>query len=183
MKWRQRLPCWLDSGSDGNKSAYNVGDPSLIFGTWRYPEEGNGQPTPVFLSEKSHGLRGLAGYSPWGCKESDTTEQLTLSLFFQSIKILTLTCGFIVLKFPYYKSIILTCFSLTELNLTGTGTIFKWTGDGDEGGMGARRLRKPGDSENQAKCETEKERKKGIKIKYVNLRKITYWTRVVRSKM
>ena len=58
-------------------------------------------------------------------KESDTTEQLTLSLFFQSIKILTLTCGFIVLKFPYYKSIILTCFSLTEVNLTGTGTIFK----------------------------------------------------------
>ena len=25
---------------------------------------------------KSHGQRSLAGYSPWGCKESDTTEQL-----------------------------------------------------------------------------------------------------------
>ena len=24
-----------------------------------------------------------AGYSPWGCKESDITERLTLSLFFQ----------------------------------------------------------------------------------------------------
>ena len=24
---------------------------------------------------KSHGLRGLVGYSPWGCKESDTTER------------------------------------------------------------------------------------------------------------
>ena len=35
------------------------------------------QPTPVFLSGKSHGQRSLAGYSPWGCKESDTTEQLT----------------------------------------------------------------------------------------------------------
>ena len=34
------------------------------------------QPTPVFLSEKSHGQRSLAGYSPWGHKESDTTEQL-----------------------------------------------------------------------------------------------------------
>ena len=26
------------------------------------------------LAEKSHGQRNLTGYSPWGCKESDTTE-------------------------------------------------------------------------------------------------------------
>ena len=32
------------------------------------------QPTPVFLPGESHGQRSLAGYSPWGCKESDTTE-------------------------------------------------------------------------------------------------------------
>ena len=32
------------------------------------------QPTPVFLPGESHGQRGLAGYSPWGHKESDTTE-------------------------------------------------------------------------------------------------------------
>ena len=31
------------------------------------------QPTPVFLPGKSHGWRTLAGYSSWGCKESDTT--------------------------------------------------------------------------------------------------------------
>ena len=31
-------------------------------------------PTPVFLPEKFHGQRRLAGYSPWGRKESDTTE-------------------------------------------------------------------------------------------------------------
>ena len=31
------------------------------------------QPTPVFLPGKSHGWRSLAGYSPWGCKESDFT--------------------------------------------------------------------------------------------------------------
>ena len=34
------------------------------------------QPTPVFLPGKSHGQRSLLGYSLWGCKESDTTEQL-----------------------------------------------------------------------------------------------------------
>ena len=32
-------------------------------------------PTPVFLPRESHGQRSLAGYSPWGHKESDTTEQ------------------------------------------------------------------------------------------------------------
>ena len=31
-------------------------------------------PTPVFLPGESHGQRSLAGYSPWGHKESDTTE-------------------------------------------------------------------------------------------------------------
>ena len=33
-------------------------------------------PTPVFLSGKSHGWRSLVGYSPWGRKESNTTERL-----------------------------------------------------------------------------------------------------------
>ena len=34
-------------------------------------------PTPVFLPGESHGQGSLVGYSPWGCKESDVTEQLT----------------------------------------------------------------------------------------------------------
>ena len=34
------------------------------------------QPTPALLPGKSHGRRGLVGYSPWGCEESDTTERL-----------------------------------------------------------------------------------------------------------
>ena len=38
------------------------------------------QSTPAFLPREFRGQRSLAGYSPWGCKESDTTEQLTLSL-------------------------------------------------------------------------------------------------------
>jgi len=31
------------------------------------------QPTPVFLPGKTHSQRSLAGYSPWGCKESNMT--------------------------------------------------------------------------------------------------------------
>ena len=34
------------------------------------------QPTSVLLPGKLHGGRSLVGYSPWGCKELDTTEQL-----------------------------------------------------------------------------------------------------------
>ena len=49
------------------------------FNPWvgKIPWRSKWQPTPVFLPELSHGWRSLAGYSPWGCKESDTTEQLT----------------------------------------------------------------------------------------------------------
>ena len=32
--------------------------------------------TPVLLPGESHGGRSLVGYSPWGRKELDTTEQL-----------------------------------------------------------------------------------------------------------
>ena len=36
---------------------------------------GNGNRLHCFLPGKFHGLRSLAGYSPWGSKESDMTEQ------------------------------------------------------------------------------------------------------------
>ena len=48
---------------------------SLDGGSWRR----EWQPAPVFLPGESQGQRSLAGYSPWGHKESDTTEWLTLS--------------------------------------------------------------------------------------------------------
>ena len=40
-------------------------------------------PTPVFLPGKFHGQRSLVGYSPWGRKESNTSEWLTSSLHFR----------------------------------------------------------------------------------------------------
>ena len=39
--------------------------------------------TPVFLPGEFHGWSSLVGYSPWGCKKSDTTEQFSLSLYMQ----------------------------------------------------------------------------------------------------
>ena len=35
------------------------------------------KPTPVFLLRESHAQRSLEGYSPWGHKEVDMTEQLS----------------------------------------------------------------------------------------------------------
>ena len=48
---------------------------SLTFAS-SWPERRQWQPTPVLLPGKSHGQRSLVGCSPWGCKESDTTERL-----------------------------------------------------------------------------------------------------------
>ena len=43
---------------------------------WEDPLEEGMTITPVFLPGESHGQRSLAGCSPWGHKESDTTEPL-----------------------------------------------------------------------------------------------------------
>ena len=49
----------------------NAGDVGSIPGWGRSPGEGKGKPTPVFLPGESQGQRSLAGYSPWGHKESE----------------------------------------------------------------------------------------------------------------
>ena len=41
---------------------------------WEDPWRREWQSMPVFLPGESHGQRSLAGHSPWGRKESDTTE-------------------------------------------------------------------------------------------------------------
>ena len=56
-------------GSAGKESACNMGDVGSIPGLGRSPGEGK---APVFLPGEFHGL-----YSPWGHKESDTTERLS----------------------------------------------------------------------------------------------------------
>ena len=48
---------------------------SSIPGVRKIPWRREWQPTPVVLPRESYGQRSLVGYSPWGRKESDTTEQ------------------------------------------------------------------------------------------------------------
>ena len=71
-------PCWsFPSGSDGEESACSAGDPGLIPGSGRSPGAGHGN--PLQYSGLGNPMDRGATYSPWGRKESDTTEQLTLS--------------------------------------------------------------------------------------------------------
>ena len=58
----------------------NAGDQDSIPGLGKSPWRRKWQPTPVFVPRESNGQRSLVGYSPWGYKESDTTEHLTLLL-------------------------------------------------------------------------------------------------------
>ena len=63
---------------------------------WEDPLEGAWQPTPVFLPGESHGQGRLAGCSPWGCKELDTTERLTE-------KAMTPHCSTLAWKIPWME--------------------------------------------------------------------------------
>ena len=61
---------WLSS----TEFACNAGEAGSIPGFGRISWRRKWQPTPVFLPGKSHGQGNLVGSSPWGRKESDTTE-------------------------------------------------------------------------------------------------------------
>ena len=54
----------------------NLGDIRCGFNPWvrKIPWRRAWQRTPVFWPGESHGQRSLAGYSPWGRKQLDTTE-------------------------------------------------------------------------------------------------------------
>ena len=80
ISWRRdRLPTSVflgfPRGSAGKKSACNEEDLGTIPVLGRFPWRRERLPTPVFWPGEFH-----ERYSPWGHKESDTTEQLSLSL-------------------------------------------------------------------------------------------------------
>ena len=51
----------------------NAGDQGSVPGWGRSPGEGNGYALQYSWPGESHGQKSLVGYSPWDCKESDTT--------------------------------------------------------------------------------------------------------------
>ena len=80
--WVKRADSWLNSliRSAGNFRIWNNVDHQGAVSTWFFHTTNDWrrkwQPTPVLLPGKSHGRRSLVGCSPWGHKESATTEWL-----------------------------------------------------------------------------------------------------------
>ena len=94
----------FSGGLDAKESACNAGDLGSIPGSGRSPGKTKRQPTPVFLLGKSHGQKSLVGYSPWGHKESDTTEQLTFFITSQLSFLFSFSYLFVMRKFKIYSA-------------------------------------------------------------------------------
>ena len=82
MQWDESLAC-ITYLCPWNSFELKLGTDSLhlkmgLFCIWRRKYE----PTPVFMPGKSHGVRSLVGYSPWGRKESDMTEPFPFTSLF-----------------------------------------------------------------------------------------------------
>ena len=90
---KKKTSCWYRSkmGLFGNSKALQLEKKKLqtkptnkgeeCYFTDRKEEAGGvvlnkSQPTPISLPGKFHGRRSLAGYSPWGQKDSDMTDRL-----------------------------------------------------------------------------------------------------------
>ena len=67
--------------AQGKEFTCDMGDVGSIPGLGRFPWRRARQPTPVFLPGEFHGQRSLAGYSTWGHKELDMTEQLSTAIY------------------------------------------------------------------------------------------------------
>ena len=75
LNWIEQHFKEFPDGSDGKACAYSEGDQVRSL-DWEDPLEKEMATTPVLLPGKSHGWRTVVGYSPWGLKELDRTEQL-----------------------------------------------------------------------------------------------------------
>ena len=64
---------WASLVAQWKRTCLSMQKSWIRFLGWEDTLEKKWQPTPVFLPGKFHGQRSLAGYSPWGRKQLDTT--------------------------------------------------------------------------------------------------------------
>ena len=126
-------------GSDSKASAYSARDLGSISGS-EIPWRRKWQPTPVFLPGKSHGQRSLVDYSPWGHKESDTTEWLHFLFPFWLYIYIYITCIIIYIilifllhfPFPFWLCIYIMHNYIYNFNFwlhhAACGILFPWPG-------------------------------------------------------
>ena len=75
-------------------------------GPWvrKIPERRKWQPTSVFLPGESYGQRSLVSYSPWSCKELDTTEWLSTAHVHMCVCMLSLQLYIYIFQFFFFPS-------------------------------------------------------------------------------
>ena len=81
------------------------------------------QPTPVFLPGKSHEQRSLVGYSPWGHKKSDITDQQIPSLSHVSTDWFQMYL-FFTLDYDFTLCFVLNCFALWPLGAPSSWLLY-----------------------------------------------------------
>ena len=119
-------------GSEVKASAWNVGDPGSIPRLGRSPGEENGNPLRYSCLENPHWQRNLAGYSPWGPKESGMTEwpstahRMTCIQHYEIIPsiftVLKILCFFLLFTFSF----LLFTFSSQYENIELMINAWKW---------------------------------------------------------
>ena len=87
--WSKGFP----SGLDSEESIHNVGDLGSIPGLGRSHGGRHGNPLKYSCLENPHGQRSLAGYSPWGRKESGMTEWLSTYILYDPMVVGNLISG------------------------------------------------------------------------------------------
>ena len=113
-----KSPWHFPGGSGGKESVCNAGAPGSIPGSERSPLRREWLPTPAFLPGEFHRERSLRGYSPWGHKELNLTEQLTFSI----------SAFFIVqLSHPYMTTGKTHAFDYTDLYQQSDVSAFQYT--------------------------------------------------------
>ena len=114
-----RMECWRDS-EDRGPFRPNYG---VVIAIWRR----KWQSTPIFLPGKFHGWRSLVGYSPQGCKESDTAERLhflftlSLTIFSSSLPLQIQVFLFVCFYFLLLSLEILYSFLKTQIQFSLLG--------------------------------------------------------------
>ena len=79
--------------------AQTIKNPPAIRETWRrFPGEGHSNPCQYSCLENPQGQRSLAGYSPWGRKESDTTERLSATQHIPFLLCVCLCCWLVKIR-------------------------------------------------------------------------------------
>ena len=99
-------------GSTGKESICSMGDLGLIHGLGRSSGEGKGCP----LQYSGLEVQGLC--SPWGRKESDTTERPSLSLSLKSLSLQNIRILFLSIHLTILLLLLLSHFSRVRLCVT-----------------------------------------------------------------